>query len=140
MQMWRNCVLVRFHISIWRIVDVRVHRSNRIGGKQYPLIMGGVDIIKHMQGGFHVTRRRFIAVGGKERVSSDEVRARRMSKPANASDKALVCVLAMFEGRRLIIFSGWSNSVNGNTGTVRCCCRSLIPFQEMETPTDLSVQ
>jgi hypothetical protein len=95
--------------------------------------VGGVDIMKHMQGGFHVTRRRFIAVGGKERVSSDEVRARRISEPANASDKALVCILATFEGRQLNIFSGWSTSINGNTGTVRCCCRIQIPFQEMET-------
>ncbi len=91
--------MVRFHISIWRIVDVQVHRSDQIGCKRYPITVGGVDIMKHMQGNFHVTRRTFIAVGGKERVSSDEIKARRMSEPANASDKALVCVLVTFEAR-----------------------------------------
>ncbi len=52
-----------------------MNRSNRFGSKQDSVIMCGVDIMKCMQDRFHVTCRRLIAVGSKEGVHGDEVRA-----------------------------------------------------------------
>jgi hypothetical protein len=60
--------------------------------------------MKCMQGRFHVTCRRLIAVGSKEGVHGDEVRASRMGKPANTLNQALVGILLVFKGRRLIVF------------------------------------
>ncbi len=77
-------------------MDVRIHRSDRFGSKQDSVIMCGVDIMKCMQGRFHVTCRRLIVVGSKERVHGDEVRASRTGKPANTSDRALVGILLAF--------------------------------------------
>ncbi len=81
-----------------------MHRSNRFGSKQDSVIMCGVDIMKCMQGRFHVTCRRLIAVGSKEGVHGDEVRASRMSEPASTPEQALVGVLLVFKGQRFVVF------------------------------------
>ncbi len=69
--------MISFIISQMRIVDIQMHRGNRLGGEQDPVIMCGVDIIvimKSVQGRFHVTCRRLVAVRSKEGVNGEKVR------------------------------------------------------------------
>jgi hypothetical protein len=89
--------------------------------------------MKCMQGRFHVTCRRLIALGSKEGEHGDEVRASLMGKPANTPNQALVGVLSAFKGRRLVVFRRRRHRINWNAGTIRCRGRSFISVREMET-------
>ncbi len=55
--------MVSLHIRRRRIVDIQMHWHNRFGSKRDPVIVHGVDIVKCVQGRFHVSCRSFIAVG-----------------------------------------------------------------------------
>ncbi len=116
-----------------RIVDVRVHRENRFGGERDPVIMCGVDIVKSVQGRFHVTGRRLVAVRSKEGVNGEKVRMSRMGKPTNTPGEAFVGFLLAFKGRTVVIFRRRSHRIYQNPRAIWCHCRSLISVREMTT-------
>ncbi len=125
--------MISFNISRMRIVDLQVHRGNRFGGEQDPVIMCGADIVKSVQGRFHVTGRRLVAVRSKEKVNGEKVRMSQMGKPTNTPDEALVGFLSAFKGRTVIIFRRRSHRIYPNPGAIRCHSRSLISVRKMKT-------
>ncbi len=63
-----------------------MHGSNIIRGEGDTVVVCQVYIMKSVKGRFHMSGRRFVAVGGKKRVCHDEIGASRVSKPTNASN------------------------------------------------------
>jgi hypothetical protein len=60
--------------------------------------------MRSVEGRFHTSGRRLVAVGSKKRVCHDEIRASRVSKPTDASNQTLIGFFAMLERRRIICF------------------------------------
>jgi hypothetical protein len=116
-----------------RIVDVQVHRGYRFRGEQDPEIMCGVDVVKSMQGRFHVTGSRLVSVRSKEGVNGEKVRTSQMGEPTNTPDEALLGFLLAFKGRTVIIFRRRSHRIYRNPGAIRCRSRSLISVRGMKT-------
>ncbi len=63
-----------------------MHGSNIIRGEGDTVVVRQVYIMKGVKGGFHMSSRRFVAVGGKKSVCLDEIGASRVSKPTDASN------------------------------------------------------
>ncbi len=96
-------------------MNIGVHQSSIVGGEGDTLVMGGVDVVKDVQRGLHVTRRRLIHVGGKEGVGGSDVRACNRGQPTNAADETLISVHPLDLRRRVISINRWCNRINWNT-------------------------
>mmetsp|Transcript_56903 Transcript_56903/g.120811 ORF Transcript_56903/g.120811 Transcript_56903/m.120811 type:complete len:211 (-) Transcript_56903:44-676(-) len=81
--------------------------------------MGGVNVVKDVEGSLHVTAGRFVVVGRKEGVSRSEVRASALREPADTADETLVGMLALQEGGIVVRLSAFRNGVDGNARPVR---------------------
>jgi hypothetical protein len=88
--------------------------------------------MKGVQGGLHMSNRRFIAVRGKKGMNCDEVRVSRVSKPTNAANETSIRFFATLESPRGIILRRFSNGIDGNNGTIRSCRRSLCLVAKQE--------
>jgi hypothetical protein len=81
---WRSGISVSFDICGGQIVDEWMHGSNIIRGKEDTAVVCWVYIMMGVKGRFHMSGRRFVAVGGKKRVCCDEIGAIIVSEPTNA--------------------------------------------------------
>ena len=58
-------------------MDVGVHRGDGIRREGDAVIMSRMDVVKSVEGSFHVSRGRFIAIRSKEGVNGRKIRAGR---------------------------------------------------------------
>jgi hypothetical protein len=125
--------LVGLNVGQQRVVDERVHRPDILQSKQNAVVMGGMNIMKGVQGSLHMPSRWFIAVRGKKGMNCDEVRASQVSKPTDAANETLICFFATLESRRGVVLRRFSNGINGNAGMIRSCRKSLCSVAMRET-------
>jgi hypothetical protein len=103
-----------------------MHWSHRIGSKGDAVIMGRMNIVKSVKGSFHVANRRFVAIGGKKGVNGREIWTGGTGKPTDTTYETLVGGRTSKLSGRIVVISGWSDGVNGHTGTVRRGSRGRI--------------
>ena len=133
MRFWRSGVAVRLHIRGRRVVDARVHRSDVLGSEGDAIIVCSMDVMKSIESCLHVTRRWFVAIGSKEGMGSNEVRASQVCKPTYTTYEALVCLLTPLERRRVLTLRRLRYRIDWNARPIRRSRWCLIAVCQIET-------
>jgi hypothetical protein len=124
----RNSIGIRLHVQRSRKVNKQMDGRSDGRSESNAIVMGGVNVMKSVESGFHVAWRRLTAVWSEEGVSGGNVRASGAGQPTNASNQTLICFRTPNLSRRIIRVFRRCNGVYGNPRAVGSRVRGRLPL------------